>query len=102
MAVLAPQDWYLPSRDHTMDLSSSSPSSLNPPSATRQSSAPSQPTDTPLQSTPQQQQLHQQQQQQQQSQPYSFPLQQQPQGSWTPSITAQPFYPSFYQNPRQQ
>ncbi|KAK7041800.1 hypothetical protein VNI00_009089 [Paramarasmius palmivorus] len=41
-------------------------------------------------------------QQQQQQMPYTFPLQQQqPQGQWTPSISAQPFYPSFYQNPQQ-
>src|SRR6202043_2123113 len=35
-----------------------------------------------------------------QSQPYVYPTQQ-PQGSWTPSIAAQPFYPSFYQQPQQ-
>ncbi|KAL0068040.1 hypothetical protein AAF712_004943 [Marasmius tenuissimus] len=41
---------------------------------------------------------HQQHLQHQQV-PYSF--QQQPQGQWAPSISAQPFYPSFYQNPQQ-
>ncbi|KAF9009218.1 hypothetical protein BDZ89DRAFT_1143919 [Hymenopellis radicata] len=38
------------------------------------------------------------QQPQQTSQPYPYPVNQQPQGAWQPSIAAQPFYPNFYQN----
>ncbi|KAL0576884.1 hypothetical protein V5O48_005091 [Marasmius crinis-equi] len=45
--------------------------------------------------TPSQHQQHLQHQQV----PYGF--QQQPQGQWAPSISAQPFYPSFYQNHQQ-
>ncbi|KAG6829893.1 hypothetical protein H0H92_003026 [Tricholoma furcatifolium] len=41
------------------------------------------------------------QQQQHHHHVFSYPVQQ-PQGSWTPSITAAPFYPSFYQNSQQQ
>ena len=59
----------------------------------------------PQQQQQQQQQhtLHLQQQQmlQQQHASYTYPAQQQPQGSWTPSIAATPFYPAFYQNQQQ-
>jgi hypothetical protein len=37
-----------------------------------------------------------------QHQAYPLSVQQQPQGAWTPSITAPPFYPAFYQNQPQQ
>src|SRR5262245_42919419 len=90
MAVLAAQDWQLP-RDHTMDLPSANQSSIPRPRSDNDNS-PS-PSPSPQPPPPQQQQP---------SQSYPYPLQQQPQGSWTPSIAAQPFYPSFYQNPHQQ
>ncbi|KAH7910012.1 hypothetical protein BJ138DRAFT_1066029 [Hygrophoropsis aurantiaca] len=84
MAVLAPQDWH-PPRDHTMDLPAT------PNSAPRQRSSS---TNDRSSSPPQHNLQHQQ--------PYPYPVQQQPQGGWTPSISAQPFYPSFYQNQHQQ
>ena len=58
----------------------------------------------PQQQQQQQHTLHHQQQQmlQQQHASYTYPVQQQPQGSWTPSIAATPFYPAFYQNHPQQ
>ncbi|EIN13282.1 hypothetical protein PUNSTDRAFT_48315 [Punctularia strigosozonata HHB-11173 SS5] len=34
-------------------------------------------------------------------QPYPYPVQHQQQPGWTPSPSAQPFYPQFYQNPQQ-
>ncbi|EAU93245.2 hypothetical protein CC1G_11227 [Coprinopsis cinerea okayama7 len=49
-----------------------------------------------------QQQLFMAQQQGMPPSPYTFPAQQQAQGSWTPSINATPFYPSFYQQQLQQ
>ncbi|KAI3615521.1 hypothetical protein WG66_011846 [Moniliophthora roreri] len=74
MAVLAPPDWQ-----NTMD--------------------PRQQRSSPANDREQAQQHTNQQSQQM---PYNFPLQQQqPQGQWTPSISAQPFYPSFYQNHQQ-
>ncbi|KAK7468365.1 hypothetical protein VKT23_002881 [Stygiomarasmius scandens] len=73
MAVLAPSDWQL----NTMDLN-----------ARQQRSSPA--NDPSSSSSPHHHQHTQQ------PQPYSYPVQQQPQGSWTPSIAAQPFYPSFY------
>ncbi|KAJ6614912.1 hypothetical protein B0H10DRAFT_2220841 [Mycena sp. CBHHK59/15] len=82
MAILAPPDWQYSPRDPQMDKgpapsSSSTASSSTPPAAHLRSHAPPQPPQHP--------------------QPY--PFQQQPQGSWTPSIAAQPFYPgAFYQN----
>ncbi|KIL62208.1 hypothetical protein M378DRAFT_187405 [Amanita muscaria Koide BX008] len=73
MAVLVPKDW-------PMDISSNNPSS-------------SQRSDPNHHTTSSSHQHHP---------PYPYPLRQQPQGSWTPSIAAPPFYPSFFQNPHQQ
>ncbi|GLB36699.1 putative to Saccharomyces cerevisiae BNI4 (YNL233W) [Lyophyllum shimeji] len=50
---------------------------------------------------PAQQQQHPQQLPSQHQPTFTYPVQQ-PQGSWTPSIAAAPFYPSFYQNHQQQ
>ncbi|KIJ58739.1 hypothetical protein HYDPIDRAFT_33889 [Hydnomerulius pinastri MD-312] len=87
MAVLAPADWH-PPRDHTMDAPSNS-------AIPRQRSSPA--NDHPSSTHPQQ--SLQQQHSQQSQQPYPYPVQQQQaQGAWTPSVSAQPFYPSFYQN----
>ncbi|KAG6896096.1 hypothetical protein C0992_010347 [Termitomyces sp. T32_za158] len=77
MAVLAALDWQQQVYQGAMDANS-------PHSRPRSSSV----ADSATQPAPQQ--AHHQQ-------PY-----QQPQGSWTPSITAAPFYPSFYQNHPQQ
>ncbi|KAF5361644.1 hypothetical protein D9758_007298 [Tetrapyrgos nigripes] len=90
MAVLAPSDWQI----HNMDLNgrqqrSSPANDSNAPSAPSSNGHHHQPSNS-----------HQQQQPPPQSYPY--PVQQQPQGSWTPSITAQPFYPSFYPNQQPQ
>lgn len=57
---------------------------------------------SPSQSPPVVPQQQSPQQQSPPQQPYPYPVQQQPQGGWTPSIAAQPFYPSFYQNQPQQ
>ena len=67
-------------------------------------SSPSNDSQQQQQQQQQQHTLHQQQQQQmlQQQASYTYPVQQQPQGSWTPSIAATPFYPAFYQNHQQQ
>ncbi|KAG6816424.1 hypothetical protein H0H87_006161 [Tephrocybe sp. NHM501043] len=83
MAVLAPRDWQQQQVYQTpMDGNSSNPRQRSPPVADSQH--------------------HHPQQQQQHHQPaFSYPVQQ-PQGSWTPSIAAAPFYPSFYQNHHQQ
>ncbi|TFK38631.1 hypothetical protein BDQ12DRAFT_722968 [Crucibulum laeve] len=96
MAVLAPSDWTYPHRDSAMDL----------PSNPRQRSSPA----NDHSASPSPASLHQQQMQSMHSPPqqplqqpaYTYPVQQQPQGSWTPSIAAAPFYPSFYQNHQQQ
>ncbi|KAH6917690.1 hypothetical protein BKA70DRAFT_1487880 [Coprinopsis sp. MPI-PUGE-AT-0042] len=66
-------------------------------------SSPSSPQN--LQNLQQQQLFMAQQQQQQQQQnvpqsPYTFPAQQQPQGSWTPSINATPFLPLVQGTPQ--
>ncbi|KAG5636005.1 hypothetical protein H0H81_009432 [Sphagnurus paluster] len=93
MAVLAPPDWQqlYPARDSSMDV----PAANNVNSRQRASPA----NDSQQNHTPQH---HHPQQHQHQHQPtFSYPVQQ-PQGSWTPSITAAPFYPSFYQNHQQQ
>ncbi|KAH7884048.1 hypothetical protein F5I97DRAFT_1938667 [Phlebopus sp. FC_14] len=87
MAVLAPSDWH-PPRDHTMDAPAN-------PAIPRQRSSP--PNDHAPSLHPQQSQQHSQQSQQ----PYPYPVQQQPHGAWTPSVSAPPFYPSFYQNQHQ-
>ena len=88
MAVLAAQDWHLPSSSQAMDSPTTanqspsrqqhtpSPNSVNHPSAMAQQSG-------------QQLPLHLQQQ------PYPYPVQQQ-QASWSP--TNAPYYPGFYQN----
>ncbi|PBK61949.1 hypothetical protein ARMSODRAFT_1025286 [Armillaria solidipes] len=93
MAVLAPSDWQNPLRESTMDVPSSNSKQRSPPANDH---SPSQMTTTHNQ---QQGGYHQPQQL---SQPYPYPVQQQPQGAWTPSISAQPFYPAFYQNQQQQ
>ncbi|KAJ8501760.1 hypothetical protein ONZ45_g12024 [Pleurotus djamor] len=68
------------------------------PSIPRQRASPNDHAPSPAHS-----QGHQQLQgQAQQQQGFPFSVQQQPQGSWTPSISAPPFYPSFYQNQQQQ
>ncbi|KAF9014890.1 hypothetical protein BDQ17DRAFT_1385743 [Cyathus striatus] len=93
MAVLVNSDWQHSPVDSTMDI----------PSTPRQTASPA--SDHPAQAHLQQhlqQQMHVSQQQPQQQAPYMYPVQQQPQGSWTPSIAAAPFYPSFYQNHHQQ
>ncbi|KAF7437326.1 Vacuolar protein sorting-associated protein 35 [Pleurotus ostreatus] len=93
MAVLAPPDWTYTTRESKMDV----PSQPNP-SAQLPRASPNDHGSSPSPSQVHQQHLGQAQQQQQ----YPFSVQQQPQGSWTPSITAPPFYPSFYQNHQQQ
>ncbi|KAF9476000.1 hypothetical protein BDN70DRAFT_200904 [Pholiota conissans] len=96
MAVVVTPDWL-----HNMDNNRQRTSPANEPSA--QAGHPHTPQQQQQQ---QQQQLLQQQQQQMllaaQQSGYSYPVQQQPQGSWTPNVTAPPFYPSFYQNHQQQ
>ncbi|KIK93549.1 hypothetical protein PAXRUDRAFT_828869 [Paxillus rubicundulus Ve08.2h10] len=87
MAVLAPSDWH-PPRDHTMEVPSNS-------AIPRQRSSPA--NDHPSPIHPQQ---SLQQPSQQSQQPYPYPVQQSP-GAWTPAVSAQPFYPSFYQNQHQ-
>ncbi|KAG6916917.1 hypothetical protein DXG01_004678 [Tephrocybe rancida] len=83
MAVLVPRDWQQQQvYQTTMDGNSTN---------SRQRSTPA--ADSQHQHPPQQQQHHQP--------AFSYPVQQ-PQGSWTPSISAAPFYPSFYQNHQQQ
>ncbi|KAJ4485343.1 hypothetical protein J3R30DRAFT_3696684 [Lentinula aciculospora] len=100
MAVLAPSDWqYLPRDKHTMDFPSNN-SRQQRSSPANDSISPSQ-TTAPLGNHTQFQQMNHQQSQQPPQQSYPYPVQQQPQGSWTPSISAQPFYPSFYQNHQQ-
>ncbi|KAJ7171571.1 hypothetical protein C8R43DRAFT_874460 [Mycena crocata] len=94
MAILAPPDWQYSPRDAQMDAptKSSSPNnnSSTPPPNTQQSQSQSSSSQRP----PPQQQQHQQQQQQ------PYPFQQQPQGNWTPSLAAAPFYPgAFYGGP---
>ncbi|KAF5382844.1 hypothetical protein D9757_007326 [Collybiopsis confluens] len=94
MAVLAPSDWHHFTRDDSqMDIPSNN-------SRQQRSSPANDPASQPAssQSTLNPAQLQQINMQQPQQQPYPFAVQQQPQGSWTPSISAQPFYPSFYQN----
>ncbi|KAJ4475139.1 hypothetical protein C8R41DRAFT_549813 [Lentinula lateritia] len=101
MAVLAPSDWqYLPRDSHAMDLPSNN-SRQQRSSPANDGTSPSPTTAPPHGSHPQFQQMNHQQSQQPPQQPYPYPVQQQPQGSWTPSISAQPFYPSFYQNHQQ-
>ncbi|KAJ6569414.1 hypothetical protein B0H19DRAFT_1257064 [Mycena capillaripes] len=82
MAILAPPDWTYSPRDPAMDkgpAQSSSSSSTNTP--------------------PTQQQRTHQLPPQQPHHPQQYPFQQQPQGTWTPSLAAPPFYPgAFYQN----
>ncbi|KAG1741772.1 uncharacterized protein EDB91DRAFT_314018 [Suillus paluster] len=75
MAVLAPQDWQ-PPRDLTTSMDNSIPRQRSSPSNDSQPNIP--------------------------TQPYPYPVQQQPHGSWTPSPQAQPFYPSYYQQNQQQ
>ncbi|KAJ7223249.1 hypothetical protein GGX14DRAFT_657733 [Mycena pura] len=81
MAILAPPDWQYSPRDPAMDKGpsqSSSSSSSTPQQAPRSHQLP-----------PAQPQHH----------PQPYPFQQQPQGGWTPSLAAPPFYPgAFYQN----
>ncbi|KIK66047.1 hypothetical protein GYMLUDRAFT_239698 [Collybiopsis luxurians FD-317 M1] len=97
MAVLAPSDWQYFSRDDPqMDLPSNNSRQQRSSPANDSTSQPAAPHGSPNQ--PQFQQMNIQQPQQPPQQPYPYPVQQQPQGSWTPSISAQPFYPSFYQN----
>ncbi|KAJ7139332.1 hypothetical protein C8R44DRAFT_867484 [Mycena epipterygia] len=80
MAILAPPDWQYSPRDPAMDKGPSQSNSSNTP-----------PQQRPHQLPPAQPQSHPQQQQ--------YPFQQQPQGTWTPSLQAAPFYPgAFYQN----
>ncbi|TFK71736.1 hypothetical protein BDN72DRAFT_895436 [Pluteus cervinus] len=94
MAVLAPADWqHYPPRDTTMD---------GPANNSRQRSSPASDPSNIQAASHHQQHHHPHQPQQLSQQPYTYPLQQQPQGGWTPSIAAQPFYPAFYQNPQQQ
>ncbi|KAF5377202.1 hypothetical protein D9615_006475 [Tricholomella constricta] len=90
MAVLAPPNWQqlYPSREPTMDV----PATNNINSRQRSS---------PANDNQQIQHQHPQQLPPQHQPAFSYPVQQ-PQGSWTPSITAAPFYPSFYQNHQQQ
>ena len=85
MALLAPSDWH-PPRDHTMEVSANStiPRQRSSP-ANDHASAPHPPQSLQQHAQP----------------PYPYPVQQ-PQGSWNPSVSAQPFYPSFYQNQHQQ
>ncbi|KNZ79357.1 Protein BNI4 [Termitomyces sp. J132] len=79
MAVLAPRDWQQQQvYQSAMDANS---------------------TNTRQRSSSAADSAHQHPQQQPHHQPYPV---QQPQGSWTPSISAAPFYPSFYQNHHQQ
>ncbi|KAF9042049.1 hypothetical protein BJ165DRAFT_243640 [Panaeolus papilionaceus] len=80
----------------TMDSSSASPSSSpNPRVRSNENQQQQQQQNLPMK----QQHVLQQQSQSQQQQYPSYPaIQQQPQGSWTPSISAPPFYPSFFQN----
>ncbi|KAI9462712.1 hypothetical protein HD554DRAFT_1442366 [Boletus coccyginus] len=85
MALLAPSDWH-PPRDHTMDPSANA-------TIPRQRSSPA---NDHASSPHPQHSLHQHAQP-----PYPYPVQQ-AQGSWNPSVSAQPFYPSFYQNQHQQ
>ncbi|KAF8150410.1 hypothetical protein K438DRAFT_1779039 [Mycena galopus ATCC 62051] len=87
MAILAPPDWQYSPRDPAMDKPS--------PSSSSSSTPPQQQQQRPHQLPQQQQPMHPQQ--------YPGPFTQQPQGSWTPSLAAPPFYPgAFYQNPVQQ
>ncbi|KAJ6459540.1 hypothetical protein C8R45DRAFT_1056208 [Mycena sanguinolenta] len=94
MAVLAPPDWQYSPRDPNMDKGPS-------PSSTQQQQQ--QGTQQQQQQQQQRPQLQQQQPLHPQQQPYVGPgFTQQPQGSWTPSLAAPPFYPgAFYQNPQQ-
>ncbi|KAL0950488.1 hypothetical protein HGRIS_007299 [Hohenbuehelia grisea] len=95
MAILAPPDWPHITRDNTMDVPTQSSNALP-----RQRASPAN-DHTPSQTPQFAHQLSHQMPQQQQQQPFAFTVQQQPQGSWTPSIAAQPFYPSFYANHQQ-
>lgn len=88
MAVLAAQDWHLPSPSQAMD----SPTAANqPPSRQQHTPSPTSVThsSTMAQQSGQQLPLHLQQQ------PYPYPVQQQ-QASWSPANA--PYYPGFYQN----
>ncbi|KAJ7743776.1 hypothetical protein B0H16DRAFT_997306 [Mycena metata] len=78
MAILAPPDWTYSPRDPAMDKGPNQQSAPNnaPPNQQQR------PTQLPPPQHPQQ-----------------YPFQQQPQGTWTPSLAAPPFYPgAFYQN----
>jgi hypothetical protein len=99
MAVLAHQDWHLP-REQTMDAPPSNPAapatgtiprSRSSPAPDASASPPTLPNGTaPAFAHPRSQTLP----------GGSSPAQQQPPppSGWTPSPTAQPFYPQFYQN----
>ncbi|KAF6765908.1 hypothetical protein DFP72DRAFT_884 [Ephemerocybe angulata] len=92
MAAVLPADWHISNPDKAME----------PPNSTRQqrsSPANDHSSPNPSQNIQQQQLLLAQQQNALVQSPYTFPAQQQQQGSWTPSINATPFYPSFY-NPQ--
>ncbi|PPQ97657.1 hypothetical protein CVT26_002469 [Gymnopilus dilepis] len=93
MAALATPDWHYSTMDSAQNSRQRSPPASDSAAILQQQ-----------QLFQQQQLLLAQQQQQQQHSPaaYSYPVQQQPQGSWTPNITATPFIPSFYQNHHQQ
>ncbi|KAJ7820615.1 hypothetical protein B0H13DRAFT_1921189 [Mycena leptocephala] len=81
MAILAPPDWQYSPRDPAMDKGPAQSSSSTSNSQSNQQ--------RPHQLPPPQQQHH----------PQQYPFQQQPQGNWTPSLAAPPFYPgAFYQN----
>ncbi|KAF7306242.1 hypothetical protein MIND_00414800 [Mycena indigotica] len=88
MAILAPPDWQYSPREPAMD---KGPSQSQPPASSSSSSTPSPQPQPQRPSHPQQQQPAQ----------YGA-FQQQPQGSWTPSLAAAPFYPgAFYHQPGQ-
>ncbi|KAF8641551.1 hypothetical protein AX16_009928 [Volvariella volvacea WC 439] len=102
MAVLAPPDWQqYPPRDSTMDISTTNPRQRSSPANDHPSSSAPAPSSSQQHHQHQHQQHHNHQAQQLPQQSFGYPLQQQPQGAWTPSITAQPFYPAFYQNHQQ-
>ncbi|KAJ7293983.1 hypothetical protein C8J57DRAFT_1211359 [Mycena rebaudengoi] len=95
MAILAPPDWQYSPRDPQMDKGpqQSSSSSSTPPQGQPRSHHQQQQT-TPQSSSSQQQPP---------PQPHApYPFQQQPQGAWTPSIAAPPFYPAAFVYNQQQ